>query len=137
MRIAIIGTGISGLVVAYLLADDHEIVVYEASDYVGGHTNTVGVTAEGTTYPVDTGFIVFNERTYPNFVSLIRKLDVAYEPTEMSFSVKCERTGLEYRPNMVSSLFSQPGSLFRPALYRLIWEIFRFRRESERFFGSR
>jgi predicted NAD/FAD-binding protein len=133
MRIAIIGTGISGLVAAYLLADDHEIVVYEANDYVGGHTNTVEVSADGKTYPVDTGFIVFNERTYPNFLTLIRKLDVAYEPTEMSFSVKCERTGLEYRPNMVSSLFSQPGSLFRPALYRLIWEIFRFRRESEHF----
>lgn len=133
MRIAIIGTGISGLVSAYLLAEEHEIVVYEANDYVGGHTNTVEVTAEGSSYPVDTGFIVFNERTYPNFLTLIRKLHVAYEPTEMSFSVKCERTGLEYRPNMVSSLFSQPGSLLRPSMYRMIWEIFRFRRESERF----
>jgi predicted NAD/FAD-binding protein len=133
MRIAIIGTGISGLVIAYLLAGDHEIVVFEANDYVGGHTNTVEVRTDGKTHPVDTGFIVFNEQTYPNFLTLMRNLDVAYEPTEMSFSVKCERTGLEYRPNILSSLFAQPGSLLRPSLYRMIWEIFRFRRESERF----
>lgn len=133
MRIAIVGAGISGLVTAYLLSGDHDIVVYESNDYVGGHTNTVDVTCGENTYHVDTGFIVFNERTYPNFLTLIRKLDVAYEPTEMSFSVKCQRTGLEYRPNMAGSLFLQPGAFMKIAMYRMIWEIFRFRRESERF----
>jgi predicted NAD/FAD-binding protein len=136
MRIAVIGTGISGLVVAYLLAPDHDIVVYEANDYIGGHTHTVEAEVNGPPCPVDTGFIVFNERTYPNFITLLKQLEVAYEPTEMSFSVKDERTGLEYRPNMLGSLFGRPRNLFQPAFYRLALEIIRFRRESERFLAA-
>jgi predicted NAD/FAD-binding protein len=96
MRIAIIGGGISGLTAAHLLCDDHEVTLYEANDYLGGHTNTVDVTLDGLTWPVDTGFIVFNERTYPNFIRLLDRLGVASQPSVMSFSVSSEKDGLEY-----------------------------------------
>jgi len=130
MRIAIIGAGVSGLVSAYLLCGDHEVVVYEAEDYIGGHTHTVDVEAEGTTYPVDTGFIVFNERTYPNFVKLLRRLGVSWKPSNMSFSVRCGRTGLEYCPTSLNSMFAQRRNLFRPAFHRMMLDILRFRKES-------
>ena len=112
MRIAIIGAGISGLVSAYLLSQDHEVIVYEAKDYIGGHTHTIDVEAEGRTYPVDTGFIVFNQKTYPNFVKLLEQLGVSWQPSKMSFSVRCEKTGLEYSPTSPNALFAQrqPGS---------------------------
>lgn len=131
MRIAIIGAGISGLVSAYLLSREHEIVVYEANDYIGGHTHTIDVDAEGQTYPVDTGFIVFNEKTYPNFVKLLDQLGVAWQPSKMSFSMRCEKTGLEYSPTSLNSLFAQRRNLFRPPFLKMLLEIFRFRRESE------
>ena len=97
MRIAVIGGGISGLTAAYLLCPEHEITLYEANDYLGGHTNTVDVTLAGTTWPVDTGFIVYNERTYPNFIRLLNRLGVASQPSVMSFSVSSEKNSLEYR----------------------------------------
>ena len=130
MRIAIVGGGISGMVSAYLLCRNHEIVVYEAEDYIGGHTHTVDVELEGATYPVDTGFIVFNEKTYPHFVKLMRRLDVAWKPSNMSFSVRCGKTGLEYCPTSLNSLFAQRRNLFRPAFHRMMLDIFRFRKES-------
>ena len=99
MRIAVIGSGISGMVAAYLLHRDHDITVFEANDYIGGHTHTFDVALEGKTLPVDTGFIVFNERTYLNFVKLLRRLGVPWQDSNMSFSVHCERTGL---PNTTS-----------------------------------
>jgi len=133
MRVAIIGTGISGLVAAHLLQKRHEVVVFEANNYAGGHTNTVRIELKEGSYAVDTGFIVFNEQTYPNFLKLIRSLNVAYKPTEMSFSVRCEITGLEYRPTISSLLFGQPRNLLRPSFYKMASEIFRFRRESEQF----
>lgn len=131
MRIAIIGAGISGLVSAYLLCRDHEIVVYEAEDYIGGHTHTIDVEVEGASYPVDTGFIVFNEKTYPHFVKLLRQLGVPWRPSKMSFSVRCEKTGLEYSPTSPNGLFAQRRNLFRPAFLRMLLDIFRFRRDSE------
>lgn len=131
MRIAIIGAGISGLVSAYLLCRDHEVVVYEANDYIGGHTHTIDVDVEGRTYPVDTGFIVFNEKTYPNFVKLLEHLGVSRQPSNMSFSVRCGKTGLEYSPTSLNSLFAQRRNLFRPSFYRMIADIFRFRKASE------
>jgi uncharacterized protein len=131
MRVAIVGTGISGLVTAYLLANDHEVSVFESDNYVGGHTNTVDVPLSNGTYPVDTGFIVFNEATYPNFVTLLNRLGVAYKPSQMSFSVRSEETSLEYRPSSLSTLFAQKSNLFRPSFHRMIRDIFRFRRESE------
>ncbi len=130
MRIAVIGGGVSGLVSAYLLSEDHEVVVFEAEGYIGGHTHTIDVDAEGTTFPVDTGFIVFNEKTYPNFVTLMKRLGVAWKPSNMSFSVRCGRTGLEYSPTSLNSLFAQRRNLFRPAFHRMMLDIFRFRKES-------
>lgn len=130
MRIAIIGTGISGMLVAYLLNPDHEITVFEANGYVGGHTNTVQVELNDTTYAVDTGFIVFNDRTYPNFVKLLARLGVASQPSSMSFSVKCERTGLEYNGTSLNTLFAQRRNLLRPSFHRMLWDILRFNREA-------
>jgi predicted NAD/FAD-binding protein len=128
MRIAIIGSGISGLTAAYLLHRDHKIVVYEQNDYMGGHANTVDVEIQGKRYHVDTGFIVFNEKTYPNFVKLLGRLGVAWKNSIMSFSVHCERTGLEYSPSSLGSLFAQRGNILHPPFWRMIWDIFRFRR---------
>ena len=87
MKIAIIGSGISGLTAAYLLNRQHDISVFEASDWVGGHTHTVDVQVDGRHFAIDTGFIVFNDWTYPNFIELLNQLGVTYQPTEMSFSV--------------------------------------------------
>lgn len=126
MKIAIIGTGISGMVAAYLLSQEHEITIFEANDYIGGHTHTVAAEQEGTTYAVDTGFIVFNERTYPNFVRLVHRLGVASQPSSMSFSVTCERTGLEYNGTSLNALFAQRRNLFRPSFYRMLRDILRF-----------
>lgn len=131
MKIAVIGTGISGMVVAHLLAGSHDLVVYEANDYIGGHTHTVDVEAGGKRFAVDTGFIVFNKVTYPNFVRLLRRLGVRWKPSQMSFSVKCEQSGLEYRPSSLGTLFAQRKNLLSPPFYRMIYDLFRFRRESE------
>ena len=89
VRIAVVGSGISGLLTAYLLHPEHEVTLFETEERVGGHTCTVDVAAGGRTFAVDTGFIVFNEKTYPNFVRLLKTLGVAARPSEMSFSVKC------------------------------------------------
>jgi len=131
MRIAVIGTGISGMTSAYLLSEDHEVVVYEANDYIGGHTNTVDVSLNGQQYAVDTGFIVFNEKTYPNFVKLMKRLGVGWQNSTMSFSVQCEKTGLEFSPSTFNSLFIQRRNLLRPSFYRMLWDVMRFKRDSE------
>jgi len=131
MRIAVVGAGISGMVAAHLLSEEHEVVVFEANDYLGGHTNTLDVPVDGATYPVDTGFIVFNETTYPNFVKLMRRVGVPSQPSNMSFSVQSEQTGLEYSPSSLNSLFAQRRNLFRPSFYRMLVEVFRFRREAQ------
>jgi predicted NAD/FAD-binding protein len=132
MKIAIVGTGISGMVTAYLLSGSHDITVFEKNDYIGGHTHTVDVEVEGTEYPVDTGFIVFNEVTYPNFVKLLRRLDVPWKNSRMSFSLRCEQTGLEFCPSSLDSLFAQRRNLLRPSFYRMVMDIFRFRGEALR-----
>jgi predicted NAD/FAD-binding protein len=131
MKIAVIGAGISGMVAAYLLCQDHDVVVFEANDYVGGHTNTIDVEFNGANHKVDTGFIVFNKENYPNFVKLMERLGVPYQPSNMSFSVQCEQTGLEYCPSTLNSLFAQRSNLFRPSFYRMLLEVFRFRREAQ------
>lgn len=137
MRIAIIGAGISGLVSAYLLKDDHDITVYEANGYIGGHTHTINVNNNGTTNAVDTGFIVFNEVTYPNFCNLLKKIDVASQPTSMTFSIKCEKTGFEYNVENLKTLFAQRKNLFSVSFYRMLWEIFRFRRAFDTILNDR
>ncbi|MFB3776319.1 MAG: NAD(P)/FAD-dependent oxidoreductase [Bryobacteraceae bacterium] len=132
MRIAIIGGGISGLVSAYLLNPDHDIVVFEANDYIGGHTHTIDVSIGDRRYAVDTGFIVFNEVTYPNFLKLLRRLGVQYQPSRMTFSVKSEREGIEYGAHNLNTFFAQRSNLLDPSFYRLIRDILRFRREFKR-----
>jgi predicted NAD/FAD-binding protein len=137
MRIAVVGTGISGMTAAYLLCPDHEIVVYEADDYIGGHTHTIDVTAEGRNWAVDTGFIVFNLKTYPNFVRLMQRLGVAWQPSNMSFSVQCGRTGLVFSPSSLNSLFIQRRNLFNPTFYRMLLDAIVFRRRSRELLSGR
>ena len=128
-RIAVIGAGISGLTTAYLLHQHYDVTVFEANDYIGGHTHTIPVYQNGRTYNVDTGFIVFNDRTYPRFMQLLKKLDVAYQPSSMSFSVRNDQSGIEYRATNLNTFFAQRRNLFRPSMYRLIHDILRFKRE--------
>ena len=136
MKIAIVGSGISGLVTAYLLSQDHDITVYEAANYIGGHTNTVSVELKGRNYEVDTGFIVYNEKNYPNFVKLLDQLEVPNQPTNMSFSVRCIITGLEYNGTSINKLFAQRSNLLRPSFYRMIKDILRFNRDTKQFLKS-
>jgi len=130
MRIAVVGTGIAGLVSAALAARAHEVTVFEAGDYVGGHTHTHRVERFGRVYAVDSGFIVFNERTYPNFIRLLDGLGVASHPTTMSFSVRDERDGLEYNGTDLNRLFAQRRNLLRPSFLRMLADIARFNRET-------
>ena len=130
MRIAIIGSGISGLTAAYRLHQLHEIEVFEAADYIGGHTNTVDVQVEGDQFAIDTGFIVFNDWTYPNFIEMLDEVGVESKPTVMSFSVRDDATDLEYNGHSLRTLFVQRRNLLRPRFYRLILDILRFNREA-------
>ncbi|USD64368.1 FAD-dependent oxidoreductase [Vibrio sp. SCSIO 43136] len=131
MKIAIIGTGISGLTSAYYLHKDHEITLFEANDYIGGHTATVEVELSQGRFKVDTGFIVYNDRTYPRFNRLLDEIGVDGVETEMSFSVRNDQTGLEYNGHTVSTLFAQSKNWVNPKFYYLIWEILRFNRLSK------
>ena len=130
MRIAIIGTGISGLTAAWKLHGEHELTLFEANDYVGGHTHTHDLELGGRRYAVDSGFIVFNDWTYPNFIALMDELGVASRPSEMSFSVRCDRTGLEYCGSSLDRLFAQRRNLVSPGFWRMIRDILRFNREA-------
>ena len=132
MKIAIIGAGISGLTAAYYLNRNHQVSVFEAADKIGGHTATVDVSHEGRQYAIDTGFIVFNDWTYPNFIELMDELGVDSEPTEMSFSVRCESTGVEYGGNNLNTMFAQRRNLLRPSFHRMIRDILKFNREAIR-----
>ena len=104
MKIAIIGSGIAGNTLAHHLYKNHDISVFEANSHIGGHTHTHAIELFGTHYAVDTGFIVFNDRTYPNFINLLDELKVAWQPSQMSFSVCNESTGLEYNGTTINSL---------------------------------
>ncbi|MHC4472243.1 MAG: NAD(P)/FAD-dependent oxidoreductase [Planctomycetota bacterium] len=130
MRIAIVGGGVSGLTCAHRLHETHEVTVFEANDYPGGHTNTIRVDIGDETHEVDTGFIVYNRRNYPNFVEMLDGLGVRSQPTSMSFSVRCDRTGLEYNPTSPNKLLAQRTNLFRPRFWRLVRDILRFLREA-------
>ena len=130
MKIAIIGSGISGLTAAYLLNRQHDISVFEASSWVGGHTHTVDVQVDGRHYAIDTGFIVFNDWTYPNFIELLNQLGVTYQPTEMSFSVCDPVSGVEYNGNTLNSLFAQRRNLLSPPFWGMLRDILRFNREA-------
>ncbi|MEJ2056269.1 MAG: FAD-dependent oxidoreductase [Desulfofustis sp.] len=126
-NIAIVGTGISGLSAAfYLNKAGHRLKLFEAADYIGGHTHTVGTEYDGEQAQIDTGFIVFNDRTYPNFISLLDEIEVAYQPTEMSFSVRNDHENLEYNGTDINGLFAQRSNLLHPRFYRLLKDILHF-----------
>ena len=131
MKIAVIGTGIAGNTVAYKLHKQADITVFEANDYIGGHTHTHQIEIDDERHNIDTGFIVFNHWTYPNFINLLQELNVDIQPSNMSFSVKCERTGLEYNGTTLNSLFAQRSNLIRPSFHRMIRDILRFNKEAK------
>jgi predicted NAD/FAD-binding protein len=120
MTIAIVGTGVSGLVCGWMLHRDHDVTLFEANDYVGGHTHTVPVELAGRRFDVDTGFLVYNERTYPAFTEILRRLGVATQATEMSFSVRSDADDLEYNGSSLNSLFAQRRNLVRPSFLRMV-----------------
>ena len=130
MKIAIVGSGIAGNVAARRLYRDHDITLYEAADHIGGHAHTREVEQGGRRYAVDTGFIVFNDRTYPNFVGLLRELGVVTQESSMSFSVRDDASGVEYNGTTLNTLFAQRRNLIRPAFLGMIRDILRFNREA-------
>lgn len=129
-KIAVIGAGISGLLSAYLLSREHDVTLFEANEYLGGHTHTKSVQSGGKTYPVNTGFIVYNDWTYPNFIKLMTQLGVASEASEMSFSVRDENTGLEYNGTSLNSLFAQRSNILKPTFWLMIKDILRFNKQT-------
>jgi len=130
VKVAVVGSGISGLVCAHLLSREHEVHVFEAADFLGGHTHTVDIQTPSGKFAIDTGFIVFNNWTYPNFVKLLDRMGVRSQESAMSFSVKTEESGLEYNGTDMNRLFAQRSNLFRPSFHRMIRDILRFNRES-------
>jgi len=133
MKIAVIG---AGNVAAYHLAREHEVTVFEAGSHLGGHTHTHAVEQAGRRYAVDTGFIVFNDWTYPNFIGLLDELGVASQPSDMGFSVRDERSGLEYSGRSLDTLFAQRRNLLRPSFWRMLADILRFNREAPALLGQ-
>lgn len=129
-RIAVVGSGISGLSSAWLLAQKNEVTLYEAGTTLGGHSNTVDVTVDGLTHPVDTGFLVFNTKTYPHLTAMFAHLGVASVETEMSFAVSLEQPDLEWSGSSLATVFGQKKNLLRPDFWRMLRDILRFNRES-------
>ena len=135
MRIAIVGAGVSGLVAAHLLHPEHEVSVFEAADWMGGHTHTVRVDAGGSAYDVDTGFIVLNDRNYPNFERLLGKLGVPTQTSNMSFSVSDGRD-FEYSSTSLAGLFANPRHAASPRFLRMLADVRRFQREAHELLGG-
>ncbi|MCM2328789.1 MAG: FAD-dependent oxidoreductase [Lysobacter sp.] len=131
-KIAIVGAGIAGLACAWLLARRHDVVLFEANAYPGGHSNTVDATVDGITHPVDTGFLVFNDRTYPNLVKLFAALGVECADSDMSFSVRIGDGDLEWSGSNLATVFAQPANLVRPRFLRMLSDLMRFNREASR-----
>ena len=131
MRIAIVGAGIAGMTAAYRLHQKgHEITIYEANNYYGGHTATIDIEHRGQHWAIDTGFIVFNDWTYPHFIKLLDELNVEWQFSDMSFSLRCEQTGLEYNGTSLNSLFAQRRNIVNPSFLRMIYDILRFNKQS-------
>ncbi|MCH2175591.1 MAG: NAD(P)-binding protein [Lentisphaeria bacterium] len=131
-KIAIIGSGISGLTSAHLLSTDHDITVFEKNNYIGGHTNTIDVKSKSGNHRIDTGFIVFNNKTYPNFQKLMDKLEVPYQDTRMGFSVRQDSLDLEYSGESLNGFFANKKEILSPRIYKLIYEIIRFNKQIEK-----
>jgi predicted NAD/FAD-binding protein len=136
MRIAVVGAGVSGLVAAHLLAPEHEVEVFEAQAYAGGHTNTVRVDTPHETHFVDTGFIVFNDRNYPRFERLLGRLGVAGQPSDMSFAVSDTRGDFEYASTSPNGLFAKRAHLATPWFHRMLADLVRFQREARALLAS-
>ena len=113
-----------------------DVTLFEANNYLGGHTNTVTVPTSHGDIAVDTGFIVFNDRTYPNFISMLNKLSVPFQKTRMTFSVSCDQTGLEYSGTGLNGIFAQRKNLLRPWFYRLLVDFARFKNDAEQLLQS-
>lgn len=134
MKIAVVGSGVSGLTSGHLLASQHEVHLFEAITRLGGHTDTHEIEVASGKYNVDTGFIVHNDRNYPNFIKLMKKFNIETQPSEMSFSVKVERTGLEYNGNTINSLFCQRRNLVNPSFYLMLYDIMRFNSQATKYY---
>jgi uncharacterized protein len=137
MRIAVVGAGVSGLVVAHLLHPAHEVTLFEANGYAGGHTNTIRVDTPNETHQVDTGFIVFNDRNYPNFERLLRRLGVAWQPSTMCFSVSDGVGDFEYSSASPNGLFAKRAHLFTPWFHRMVADLARFNRAARALLDER
>ncbi|MBW8191925.1 NAD(P)-binding protein [Neiella marina] len=136
MKIAVIGSGISGLVASYLLRKHHQITLFEKNDYLGGHTATKELDGEHAGRAIDTGFIVFNDRTYPNFQAFLAALKVPFQETDMSYSVSNQAANLEYNGHSLSSLFAQRRNWLNPKFYRLLYDINRFNKLAKQSFDE-
>ncbi len=137
LRIAVIGAGISGLAAARELDGEHEVTLFEARERPGGHTRTLEFERYGQEYRADLGFMVFNEANYPHFTRLLQDLDIPARDTEMSFSMRCDQSGLEYHGSTMNKLFAQRRNLLRPRHYRMLRDILRFNRDANRALAER
>ncbi|MBW4023208.1 MAG: FAD-dependent oxidoreductase [Proteobacteria bacterium] len=135
LDVAVIGSGIAGLSCAWLLSGRHRVTLYEAAERPGGHSNTVAVRTDAGELPVDTGFIVFNEKTYPNLTALFRHIGVETIPSEMSFSVSKDNGGFEYSGSDLAGLFAQPRNVVRPRFWSMLRDLGRFYRNAPRDLG--
>ena len=135
MTIAIVGAGIAGLTCAHLLHPEHEITLFEAEEWPGGHTRTIEVETERAVHAVDTGFVVYNDRNYSGFAWLLERLGVATQPSDMSFSVSDGMGGFEYNGASPNGLFARRSSLVRPSFHRMVLDLLRFNREAPRLIG--
>ena len=131
MKIAIIGSGISGLTSAYLLNRKHDVTIFEANDYIGGHTHTHNIEIDGSNYSIDTGFIVYNERTYPNFINLLDQLNIERQLSTMGFSVKSASQDYEYAGESFNTLFAKRSNIFRISFWRMLYEMYHFGKKAD------